>query len=262
MARSAPSPTSVAVELRRRRELLGISQAAAARRSGVSRTVIWEIEAGTRVPSVRTYEKLRAGLGLVAPSSVLIPRREPLALNEKEMARLAACVVIGRSVLLSDLAAATATSIPAVREGLLAIASRLAAVGLVAADDGVQVEVAPLRFTEQAVAAIAGIDRLGEVTDEQVGIIALVAYLGTATRRQIEERRGEDSETLLRRLVARDLLEKVPDERAPGGPNVYRVTTRALAALAHPTLESLQGYLGQVVDAGRVGLRAAISAAG
>jgi chromosome segregation and condensation protein ScpB/DNA-binding XRE family transcriptional regulator len=250
MAKPVPLPTSVAVELRRRRELLGISQAEAARRSGVSRTVIWEIEAGTRVPSVRTYERLRAGLGLVAPSSVLIPRREPLALNEKEMAKLAACVVVGRSVLLSDLAAATGTSIPAVREGLLAIAPRLAAVGLCAADDGVKVEIAPLRFTEQAVAAIAGLDRLREVTDEQVQIIALVAYLGTATRRQIEERRG-DSETLLRRLVARGLLETVTDERAPGGPNIYRVTTRALAALGHPTLESLQADLEQVVEAQR-----------
>ncbi|MGH7748853.1 MAG: SMC-Scp complex subunit ScpB [Candidatus Dormibacteria bacterium] len=259
MARPAPSPTSIAAELLRRRELLGISQADAARRSGVSRTVIWEIEAGTRVPSVRTYEKLRAGLGMAAPSCVLIPRREPLALNEEEMARLAACVVVGRTVLLSDLAVATGTSIAAVREGLLAIAPRLAGVGLIAADDGVQVEIAPLRFTEQAVATIAAMDRLGEVTDDQVQIIALVAYLGTATRRQIEERRG-DSETLLRRLVARDLLEKMPDERAPGGPNVYRVTTRAIAAVGHPTLESLQAYLEQVVEAERARKLAALAA--
>jgi chromosome segregation and condensation protein ScpB len=178
------------------------------------------------------------------------------------MARLAACVVVGRSVLLSDLAAATGTSIPAVREGLLAIAPRLAAVGLAAADDGVRVEVAALRFTERAVAAITATEELGTVSDEQVAIVGLVGYLGTATRRQLEELRGDDSETLLRRLVARGLLEKVTDEHAPGGPYVYRVTTRALAALGHPTLESLQGYLGQVVDAGRVGLRRAISAAG
>ncbi|MBJ7594041.1 MAG: helix-turn-helix transcriptional regulator [Candidatus Dormibacteraeota bacterium] len=42
--------TSVAIESRRRRELLGWIQAEAARRSGVSRTAINEIEAGRRVP--------------------------------------------------------------------------------------------------------------------------------------------------------------------------------------------------------------------
>jgi hypothetical protein len=33
--------------------------------------------------------------------------------------------------------------------------------------------------------------------------------------------------------------------------NIYRVTTRALAALGHPTLESLQAYLEQVVESER-----------
>ena len=45
--------------MRQRRELLGWSQAETARRSGVSRTVVNEIEAGRRVPQLRTYEKLR-----------------------------------------------------------------------------------------------------------------------------------------------------------------------------------------------------------
>jgi chromosome segregation and condensation protein ScpB/DNA-binding XRE family transcriptional regulator len=254
---TTPTTTSVATELRRRRELLGITQAEAARRSGVSRTVVCEIEAGTRAPSLRTYEKLRAGLGLVAPSAVLTPRREPLPLNEEVMARLAACMVIARIPLLSDLAAACGTSVPAVREGLLAIAPRLAAVGLGAADDGVRVEVFPLRFAERAVAAITATEQVGTLSEEQLATIAIVGYLGTATRRQVEELRGEDSETLLRRLVDRGLLEKVADERAPGGPNIYRVTTRALAALGLPTLESLQGYLGQAIDGDGAGAVAA-----
>lgn len=59
-----PAAPSVATELRRRRQLLGWSQAEAARRSGVSRTVINEIERGRRVPQTRTYEKLRGALGL------------------------------------------------------------------------------------------------------------------------------------------------------------------------------------------------------
>jgi ribosome-binding protein aMBF1 (putative translation factor) len=55
---------TVATELRRRRELLGWSQVKAAEQSGISRTVINEIEAGRRVPSTRTYQRLREAFGL------------------------------------------------------------------------------------------------------------------------------------------------------------------------------------------------------
>jgi transcriptional regulator with XRE-family HTH domain len=62
------TPT-VAIELRRRRELLGWSQAETARRSAISRTVINEIEAGNRMPHTGTYQKLRAALGLSLPTA-------------------------------------------------------------------------------------------------------------------------------------------------------------------------------------------------
>src|SRR5437879_7508950 len=71
----------IATELRRRRELLGLSQVALSELSGISRTVINKVEAGARVPSVRTYARLRAALGLEAPAASLIPTRLPVRLG-------------------------------------------------------------------------------------------------------------------------------------------------------------------------------------
>jgi segregation and condensation protein B len=224
----------------------------------VSRSQINLFESGQRVPSVRTYERLRAGLGLVAAAAVLIPPPAPQGLMEEHLATLAACLVAGRGATLSALADALHITIPAVREGLLRIADRLAAAGVNAVEDGVEVRLFPLDFAARAVAAVTTLEAVGELSEEQVAILCIVAYHGTATRTQIEGLRGEDSETLLRRLVARGLLHRALDPAAPGGPFVYCVTATALAATGHSSLESLQAYLAQAVDArGAVALSAA-----
>jgi segregation and condensation protein B len=158
-------------------------------------------------------------------------------------------LVASRGTTLAALARALEISIPAVREGLLRIADRLAAAGVRAVEDGAEVGLVPLPFAARAVAALTPFEPTYELSEEQAAILCIVAYHGAATRRDVERLRGEDSETLLRRLVERGLLHKAADEASPGGPNVYRVTTRALAATGHATLESLQAYLTQAVDA-------------
>jgi chromosome segregation and condensation protein ScpB len=141
---------------------------------------------------------------------------------------------------------------------VLRIGARLAAAGVHAVEDGVEVRLFPLDFAARAVAAVTTLEAVGELSEEQVAILCLVAYHGVATRRDIESMRGEDSESLLRRLVERGLLHKAADDASPGGPNVYRVTAKALAATGHVSLESLQAYLAYAVDArGAVALSAA-----
>lgn len=61
---------TLARELRERRQLLGWSQVELGRVASVGRTVINQIEAGTRMPSVRTYAKLRAALGQVTRADI------------------------------------------------------------------------------------------------------------------------------------------------------------------------------------------------
>jgi chromosome segregation and condensation protein ScpB len=54
---------------------------------------------------------------------------------------------------------------------------------------------------------------------------------------------------LLERLVHRRLLAKVRDKKAPGAPNVYRVTAEALRAAGFPTVEAMRGAVAQGVTA-------------
>jgi chromosome segregation and condensation protein ScpB len=96
----------------------------------------------------------------------------------------------------------------------------------------VRVRVAPSSDAEAAVTELTTLDSIDELSAEQLSTIAIVAYLGTATRRQIESILGEDSEGLLRRLE-RGFLERAQDEAAVGALNVYQVSALALAAIGY-----------------------------
>jgi len=83
------------------------------------------------LPTLSTYAKLRRELGLEVPPSALVPpvrHAEPDLLKD-HLTALAACVLTHRGAPLADLARALGVSIPGVREGILRIADRLAAVG-------------------------------------------------------------------------------------------------------------------------------------
>src|SRR5260370_24362831 len=95
---------TVAEEVRRGREALRWSQAEAARQSGVSRTVVCEIEAGQRMPSLRTYERLRTALGLDTAAAVLVPPRPRVTLGDEHLTKLAAAALSVRTCSLSTLA--------------------------------------------------------------------------------------------------------------------------------------------------------------
>jgi chromosome segregation and condensation protein ScpB/DNA-binding XRE family transcriptional regulator len=246
---AATELAEVARELRRRRELLGLSQVALSELSGVSRTIINRVEAGHRVPSVRTYARLRATLGLEAPPASLIPRRLPVGPDEDRVAALCAALLVTREVPLADLASALDISIPAVRENLDRAAERLAPVGFSLTDDGGRVRLWPLSCAEAAVRTVTDVEEVAAPSAEQLEILAITAYFGQATRALIERYRGEDSESLLDRLVRRGLLAKVRDDQALGAPNVYRVTAKALRAAGFATVEAMRAAVAEVVSA-------------
>ena len=72
--------------------------------------------------------------------------------------------------------------------------------------------------------------------------------LGEATRRDVDERRGADSTSVLDRLAARGLLTQRTDQGATGRPNTYRLTTRALTLVGHSTPESFQAWCRQQMN--------------
>ncbi len=228
-------PPSVATELRRRRELLGWSQVEAARRSGVSRTVINEIEAGRRVPQTRTYEKLRDALGLAAPAAVALlrdrPTRSPRRSSRSSLPASSPAEVDPACPRRRDRGLD-----PRVREGVLAV------------DDGAAVRLSPLPWAEEAVSALATLEGQHALTDEAVQVLACVGVLGSPTRREVENLRGEDCESLMARLARQGFLVKTRDDSPVGDPNIYRLTALALGAMGHATIESFHAWCATAAD--------------
>lgn len=97
--------------------------------------------------------------------------------------------------------------------------------------------------------------------------LSIVAFFGQADRSLIERcRADEDSASLLDRMTRRGLLAKVRSDRGQGGPNVYRVTTKALRAAGFATVEAMRAAVSRQVDAsahppGEYGVAAAGAAA-
>jgi transcriptional regulator with XRE-family HTH domain len=232
---------SVGQEVRRRREALRWSQAEVARQSGVSRTVVCEIEAGQRVPSLRTYERLRTALGLDTAAAVLAPPRPRVTLGDEHLTRLAAAVLSVRTCSLGTLAEGLGVAIPAIREGLLAIADRLARVGLRTFDDGITVHIAPLPGCDDAVRSVSEVEDVATLSDEALAVLMLICVLGEPRRRDLETYRGEDCASLLDRLRRRGFVEVVGD----GGPGIthrYRITAKVLGAVGYPTVEAFRDF--------------------
>jgi len=98
--------------------MLRIGIREAARRTGVSHTVISEVESGRRLPTVRTFERLRRGLGLDASPHILLRPASRWGL-EVHLVRLAACLwASGGRITITDLAGALGIHATAVREQL------------------------------------------------------------------------------------------------------------------------------------------------
>jgi chromosome segregation and condensation protein ScpB len=226
--------------------MLRLSVREASRRTGVSHTVISEIETGRRLPTVRIFERLRRGLGIDAPAEMLVRPPEPVDAREADLIRLAACLWPsgGRAVLVA-LAGALSIPISVVREQLPLVAPRLAACGIAITEDGVEIRLGPLAAPRSALESLGRLTaerRQDALSTDAVAILGYVGWHRGATRRQLEELRGEDCETLLGRLVDDGFLAAVRDSEGRR-PNRYRLTTLALAAFGVASLEELHEKL-------------------
>ena len=238
--------TEIARELQARLRALGWSVSEAARRTQVSRVALSQILNGRRMPSVATYERLRRGLGLRPASEALVRPAAPTNFTETHLSRLAACVVVRREVALGELATACGLSVPAVRESLPELQTRLAACGLRLVEDSVAVTVVPAAHTVDALAALGELAVGRDLSAAALEVLSWVAYRGAATRREIEKARGQDSAALLSRLHAQGYLAGVTEDEAPGRPYQYRLTTRAIATFGYSSVEEMQTALATV----------------
>jgi chromosome segregation and condensation protein ScpB len=227
--------------------MLRIGVREAARRSGVSHTVISEVESGRRLPTVRTFERLRRGLGLDATAHILLRRpAEPVGDLEVHLVRLAACLwASGGRITITDLAGSLGIHATAVREQLSLVAPRLAACGISMTEDSVEIRLGPLAAAMPALQALGSLlsdRRRAALSPEAVTLLGYVGWHREATRRQLETLRGEDCETLLGRLVDAGLLTAVRDSEGRR-PNRYRLTAVALEAFEVASLEELHQKL-------------------
>ena len=241
--------TDVGAEVRRQRQLCHLSQAGLAELSGVARTTINEIERGRRFPSVGTYSRLRDALGLEAAPAVLLPKRRPTTVTDTIQRRLCAIVVAVQRLPLADLASALHIAIPACREALLAAAPRFRELGCTVTEDGVEVVLGYAEDVVGAVRRVTTVEEDTELSSEQLAILALLAVHGPLTRLQLEEYRGENSETLLRRLAARGVLARARDDKEVGAPYFYRLTAKTLALMGAPSVEALRSAVLERVGA-------------
>jgi len=247
--RGPGSAGELAGSVRARREQLGWSQSRLARASGVSRTVVNEVENGRRSPSLPNYDKLRRALGLdLVTSLALLPTAAPAAPSERFQSTVAAILITTGRVELAGAAAALQVEATAVRAAVAQLADRLAAVGVAAVDDGVTIELTVLGYAAEPVQRLRALETVPTLTTEAVMTLVIVGHLGEATRRDVDERRGADSTSVLDRLVARGLLTQRTDQVATGRPNTYRLTTRALTLVGHSTLESFQAWCRQQIN--------------
>ena len=213
--------------MRARREQLGWSQSRLARASGVSRTVVNEVENGRRSPSLPTYDKLRRALGLdLASSLALLPTAPPAAASEGFLATVAALLITTGRVELADAAAALQVDATAIRTAVAQLAERLAAVGVAAVNDGVTIELTVLAHAAPSVERIRALEAVPTLSSVAVMTLVIVGHLGEATRRDVDERRGADSASVLDRLAARGC----PTHR----PGRYRTTPRLPAHHPRP----------------------------
>ncbi len=104
---------------------MGWSQSRLARASGVSRTVVNEVENGRRNPSLPTYDKLRRALGLdLASSLALLPTATPAFPSEQFLTTVAAILITAGRLELADAAAALQADAAAVRAAVIQLADR------------------------------------------------------------------------------------------------------------------------------------------
>jgi transcriptional regulator with XRE-family HTH domain len=180
----------LAEELRRRRSALGWTLEQVAAQAQVSVGMLSLIETGKRRPSLRSWERIRATLGISEPLPVEVlqqPRRE---ITDGLVASLGACLAAVRQATLAELAEATGWPVSEVRLALRRLAERLEATGMQVLDDGSHVQLAAETRFHDAVAHLIRPQQLPRLTQEQAEVLAIVVMDGMATRRRIEEVRG------------------------------------------------------------------------
>jgi len=92
-----------------------------------------------------------------------------------------------------------------------------------------------------------GLETSSRLTQAALETLAVIAYRQPITRPQIEAIRGVNSDSVLRTLLSKGLIQEVGRAEAPGRPILYAITTEFLQHFGLSSLEQLPPWQEETV---------------
>jgi segregation and condensation protein B len=167
----------------------------------------------------------------MARDDELIEEPEVIALLESML------FVASGPVSLQRLARTLEVSPEVVRGLLRALEGEYAGRGLRLQWSGNEVQLTTAPEAAGVVEHFLGLEASSRLSQAALEVLAIVAYMQPATRPEIDDIRGVNSDAALRTLLSRGLLEEVGRRETPGRPILYGTTPDFLQ---HFGLSSLQ----------------------
>jgi segregation and condensation protein B len=103
--------------------------------------------------------------------------------------------------------------------------------------DAVQLTTAPA--ASQVIERFLGLELTTRLSHASLEVLAIIAYMQPATRPQIDQVRGVNSDGALRTLLSKGLIEEIGRQETPGRPILYGTTPDFLQHFGLTRLEEL-----------------------
>lgn len=144
-------------------------------------------------------------------------------------------------VSAARLAAALETTPAAVEELLRALEADYAGRGLRLQRSGGLVQLTTAAEAGAIIERFLGLEVTTRLSQAALEVLAIVAYLQPATRPQIDQLRGVNSDGALRSLLSKGLVEEVGRLEKPGRPILYGTTPEFLQAFGLNSVAEMPG---------------------
>lgn len=169
---------------------------------------------------------------------------ESSAMSGEQKLSLEACVegllfVAGEPVPIERLASILDVDGQQVEEALASLTGLYRTRGLRIQRHGRRVQIVTAPEMAGLVRALLGLDLSGKLSPAALETLAIVAYQQPVTRAQVEAVRGVNSDTVIRTLVNRGLVEEQGRMEQPGRPILYGTTFEFLQQFGLSSLEQL-----------------------
>jgi len=156
--------------------------------------------------------------------------------------------VAGEPVAVERLASILDVDADQVEEALASLSGLYATRGLRIQRHGRRVQIVTAPEMADLVRALLGLELSGKLSPAALETLAIVAYQQPVTRAQVEAVRGVNSDTVIRTLVNRGLVEEQGRLEQPGRPILYGTTFEFLQQFGLSSLDQLPPLQGEGRD--------------